>query len=284
MSVTSVSSDTQKTIQQIIDQNSSKTSDRNTGELGKDDFLSLLVTQLRYQDPLSPTDNKEFIGQMAQFSSLEQMQNLNTSFTATKAFSLIGKTVNATITNASNETEQISGNVTNVKLSAGKYYIVVNGTDVPIDNVTEVSDSSTSLSNISAYTSLIGHTVNAIAYDADSGDMLKVTGTVNSIVKGTYEDYALMDGADVEIAGINTSETSTDPNFVKNTLQDACDNKKEISIIIKDSATGKKVPVTVTISKLDFSNDKITATVNGLTVPVLGITKISGSTASQAGE
>lgn len=45
--------------------------------LGKDAFLQLMITQLRYQDPLDPMDNKDSIAQMAQFSSLEQMQNLN---------------------------------------------------------------------------------------------------------------------------------------------------------------------------------------------------------------
>ena len=50
-----------------------------SSELGKDEFMKILMAQLQHQDPLSPMDDREFISQMAQFSSLEQMMNMTSS-------------------------------------------------------------------------------------------------------------------------------------------------------------------------------------------------------------
>ncbi len=59
---------------------------RETDELGRDAFLTLLVTQLQNQDPTSPMANEEFLAQLAQFSSLEQLQQMNQSLTRIAKF------------------------------------------------------------------------------------------------------------------------------------------------------------------------------------------------------
>ena len=79
------------------------TSTTGTSSLGKDSFLQLLVTQMQNQNPLDPQDNSEFVAQLAQFSSLETMQNLSTSVDsistmyqssqALQASSLVGRSV-----------------------------------------------------------------------------------------------------------------------------------------------------------------------------------------------
>lgn len=58
---------------------SNLTREAPSGELGKDEFLKLLMAQIKNQDPLDPMDDKEFISQMTTFSSLEQMMNMNDS-------------------------------------------------------------------------------------------------------------------------------------------------------------------------------------------------------------
>ena len=120
------------TVEQLLKQREGVKRDPN--ELGKDQFLQLLITQLRYQDPISPVDDKEFIAQMAQFGSLEQMQNLNTNMSEMmlaqqkltslgQATQMIGKSVEL----FTHEGENIFGQVSGVQFKNGWPEIIVDG-------------------------------------------------------------------------------------------------------------------------------------------------------------
>ncbi len=132
--------------------------------LGKTDFLELLVTKLKYQDPLKPMTDESFIADMAQFSSLEQMQNMNSGFgdqvdmlsslnenlvglmmmqNTTQAAALIGKNVSIEYeaTNpATGETETVNveGEVDVVRFVEGTPKIVVNGNEYDLSVVKEI--------------------------------------------------------------------------------------------------------------------------------------------------
>ncbi|MFP4017452.1 MAG: flagellar hook capping FlgD N-terminal domain-containing protein [Halanaerobiales bacterium] len=123
------------------------TSDNNTREandtLGKDAFLQLLVTQMKNQDPLEPMDNQNFIAQMAQFSSLEQMQNMNQSmesFLRVESLSQGAALVDKTVEMIDPETGQaLSGVVEKVAFEGGEVFAFLdNGLKVNTNEITSI--------------------------------------------------------------------------------------------------------------------------------------------------
>ncbi len=121
---------------------SSSSSEVAGGSLDKDAFLQLLVAQMQYQDPLEPTDNTEYISQLATFSSLEEMQNLNQSMTEGSAYNLVGKYVIVKVTNSqTGETYYDNGMVDYIMRENGKVYISVNDSLYDIEDLDTVADS-----------------------------------------------------------------------------------------------------------------------------------------------
>lgn len=120
-----------------------------TDDLGEDAFMQLLVTQLKHQDPLNPAKNEEMIAQLAQFSSLEQLNELNDNILGlavlqqsnalmdqlTSSSALIGQSVEYLDPQTGSE---IWGNVTSVKIVDGLAVLSIDGKDVPLGNVLEV--------------------------------------------------------------------------------------------------------------------------------------------------
>ncbi|WP_094607604.1 hypothetical protein SPSIL_023080 [Sporomusa silvacetica DSM 10669] len=115
--------------------NSTTTTKKTSDTLGKDDFLKLLITQLQYQDPMNPMEDKEFISQMAQFTSLEQMQNMNSSMQMSQASSMIGMKV--TWTDSSNA-EVKTGVVDSVRLVDGAPKLVIGSDSIELSKITGV--------------------------------------------------------------------------------------------------------------------------------------------------
>ena len=106
------------------------------GSLDKDAFLQLLVAQMKYQDPLEPTSNTEYISQLATFSELEEMQNVSASMDMYRANSLVGQYVFM-----NEENGYAEGQVDYVVYQGGKIYLSVNEQLYDIDNLDTVADS-----------------------------------------------------------------------------------------------------------------------------------------------
>lgn len=140
-----------------------KTSSKNDSSM----FLNLMLQQLKNQDPTQPTDNTEWLSQLAQYSSLEQMTQMNTGLTncmnyisamykdmsmnaeITQTLSMIGKEVTITIPdkNDSSKTTEVTGKVTEANFKDGTGKVKVNGEYYSISNITSIREKGESTSD-----------------------------------------------------------------------------------------------------------------------------------------
>lgn len=161
---------------------------RKTGDnLGKDDFLKLLITQLQNQDPSSPMDNSQFIAQMATFSTLEQMVNIgsqidklienNTQNSLVQYSSFVGKEVNWQSIDETGEeavTKKGTGVIESIQFKDNQVsFILEDGTKLEPANISQVNNTS-SANSLVVGSELIGKLV---TWKDDAGQ------EVSSIVK-----------------------------------------------------------------------------------------------------
>lgn len=113
---------------------------RGSSELGKDEFLQLLVCQLQNQDPLNPQDDTQFISQLAQFSSLEQMTNMNSTLTNSSAYALVGKEVIVQTTDSTGQIQETRGVVDYVEMENGDAKLSIDGKKFSMDELVQIMD------------------------------------------------------------------------------------------------------------------------------------------------
>lgn len=206
-----------------------------TDELGKDDFLQLMVTKLQYQDPLNPMQDEDFIAQLAQFSSLEQMSNISDALETSNewdylqmqslnnvlASGLIGREVEADFSGIylqDSETATLSYTTTQtakdiefkVLDSNGNTVATLTAEDVVAGTHTITWDGKDKLGNKvdAGY-----YTVKATATNAAGNDFtpdMSVTGVVSSVVYNDGAAYVVINGQQIALGDIVSVSEATE--------------------------------------------------------------------------
>lgn len=257
---------TQRTIEQVLAEQANRiVNTRNPGELGKNDFLQLLITQVQHQDPLEPLSDTDFIAQMAQFSALEQMQNLNNSFAMSKAFGMIGRYVVGQMTDtATGKTTYITGIVESVRIKGSKVYAIVDGQELDIDKITDVTDVSlgSGFKKISDYSGLVGMLGSAFVYNGEGGKAT-IQGIIASLEQRADGIYARLDEVDVKPKDLDLSLYESPEAYV------VANAGKEITVKVADPATGAVVRVTGVLRDGYLDNqDNLHLLIDNVTLPV----------------
>ena len=127
---------------QIVDSaTTSKKTEKSGSDLGYDQFLQILCAEMQYQDPLEPTSNTEYVAQMATFSQVESMLNMQNTMTASEANALVGKYVIMKVTSSTTgEVSYAAGNVDYVLHQNGKTYLSINNSLYNIEDLDTVAD------------------------------------------------------------------------------------------------------------------------------------------------
>lgn len=174
-----------------------QTTQRSTGSdtLGKDDFLKILMTQLQNQDPLNPMQDKDFIAQMATFTSLEQMTNMNKSITSLVSAQeqnqlisysqFIGKEVSwhklTESGDGSSVIEQGTGKIASLKFTDGvATFLLEDGTSLNSGNISQINDTKGDTMLLQA-SMMIGKTV---TYSSDNNEVKEAKVTSVSFKDG----------------------------------------------------------------------------------------------------
>ncbi|MCR5594277.1 MAG: flagellar hook capping protein [Lachnospiraceae bacterium] len=138
---------------------SSTTTSGSSDSVKKEDFLQLLVAQMKYQDPMEPTENTEWVTQYAQFTQVEELQGMSSNMALSRASTLVGQTVIMDVAGADGSTTEVQGNVDYVSYEGGKAYLSINGELYSMDDLKNVVDNDylTAMKNSAAFVEALGN-------------------------------------------------------------------------------------------------------------------------------
>lgn len=183
-------------------------------QLDKNAFLQLFVAQMSNQNPLEPTSDSEFIAQLAQFSTLEQMQQLTEAMTVGQAYGLVGKYVYVSQDMGLGVDKIVGGRVDGVIQDGSNTYLVIGEGRYKYSSLIGVAQIDDLPSMLAQNANFVGKTVKAeyasrdvdgnIVYDSDNNVVVEeITGVVEKIILNNDSMIcAVIDGIEVPVDGI----------------------------------------------------------------------------------
>ena len=126
---------------QLVENVTSSSNTKKSNELGYDQFLQILCAEMQYQDPLNPTSNTDYVAQMATFTQVESMLNMQNTMTSSQANDLVGKYVIMKVTSSTTgEVSYAAGNVDYVLHQNGKTFLSIGDNLYNIEDLDTVAD------------------------------------------------------------------------------------------------------------------------------------------------
>lgn len=164
--------------------------DKKENGVSVDDFLNLMVAQLRNQDFMNPVDDTQYVTQLAQFATMQQMQEMASYMKTNYVMSLVGKNVTAAKMKISGELQKETGTVEKISLVNNEFLVYVNGERFSLEQIMEINSSTENKNDETDETdpqkaeyllSLMGKQVTVRQYDAEGNPGEKLSGVVEKI-------------------------------------------------------------------------------------------------------
>lgn len=242
---------------------------KSQSEMDKDAFINLLVTQMKYQDPLEPMDNSEMLAQLAQFTALEQMLNVAQTGQKQLANSMIGKYVEYQYTDkTTGQTSYLVGKVDYVTITGDTPKLGIGDIEVTLDDIYQIVDNSNIQTNTTAF-EIINKTVQAVMTEknADGKDE-------SVIIEGEVLGIQMQDGDPYVVIGTGDEKVTIQFKDVQNIIQKPSITGKKVTANYTDS-NGNKVSVSGTAEYIKIKSNGTYVYVDGQFVNFKDIKTVS---------
>lgn len=237
-------------------------SEKKTESTGmdKDAFLQLLVAQMKYQDPLEPTSNTEYIAQYAQFSQVEALNNMSTTMELSRYSSYVGKEVVIETSDSSGNSNQIRGYVDYVTFEEGKAYFSIEG------NLYAAEDMVTVISNQYSSAEEIAETIAQTLKSLLAVDSISISANGNTIsnlsnLYNSLSDYEKNFIDDDQVKLINSYASKLNELIAQANYEAEQKAKKEAEEAAKAEETSDAATTNTADSADEVSDEAINAIV-----------------------